>query len=51
MHEKLVMKHLYDSENVLITLLSGQEMCRREMGTGGDTLGERKRDGDGNRLG
>lgn len=29
------MKHLYDSENVLITFSSVQEMCQREMGTGG----------------
>lgn len=40
------MKHLYDSENVLITFSSIQEMCQREMGTGKDTEGERKEEGE-----
>lgn len=33
------MKQLYDSENVLMTLSSGQEMCWREMGDWGRYTG------------
>lgn len=39
------MKHLYDSENVLITS-SVQEMCQREMGTGREEEGGEEGDGD-----
>lgn len=39
------MKHLYDSENVLITFPTIQEMCQREMGPGRVSVGQRKREG------
>lgn len=41
-----IMKDLYDSENVLITFSSVQEMCQREMGSLGTCRGREEEGGE-----
>lgn len=41
-----IMKDLYDSENVLITFSSIQEMCQREMGSLGTCRGREEEGGE-----